>query len=128
MKSGLENERAFRRKRLVLDDYATRSTIMTSNRPLEDWGMLISDVPSATAILDRFLHHAELISITGRSYRLQHREGSSEPLANGSQPPAPRAVDDAPPSAPDNSKPAKAPSGIDQRKRRKNSQNQQEPT
>jgi DNA replication protein DnaC len=50
--------------------YETRSTMMTSNRPLEDWGKLIGDVPSATAILDRFLHHAEIIQITGKSYRL----------------------------------------------------------
>ncbi len=46
---------------------------MTSNRPLEDWGKLLGDVPSATAILDRFLHHAEIISITGRSYRLKDK-------------------------------------------------------
>ena len=44
-----------------------------SNRPLEDWGKLIGDVPSATAILDRFLHHAEIITITGKSYRLKNR-------------------------------------------------------
>ena len=44
-----------------------------SNRPLEDWGKLIGDVPSATAILDRFLHHAEIIQITGKSYRLRHQ-------------------------------------------------------
>ena len=56
---------------IIMRRYETRSTIMTSNRPLEDWGKLVGDVPSATAILDRFLHHAELISITGRSYRLQ---------------------------------------------------------
>ena len=37
---------------------------MTTNRPLEDWGKLLGDVPSATAILDRFLHRAELINIT----------------------------------------------------------------
>jgi DNA replication protein DnaC len=43
---------------------------MTSNRPLEDWGKLIGDVPAATAILDRFLQAAELIEITGKSYRL----------------------------------------------------------
>jgi DNA replication protein DnaC len=43
--------------------YETRSTMMTSNRPLEDWGKLIGDVPSATAILDRFLHHAEIVTI-----------------------------------------------------------------
>ncbi len=47
---------------------------MTSNRPLEDWGKLLGDVPSATAILDRFLHHAEILQITGRSYRLGNRE------------------------------------------------------
>ena len=45
---------------IILRRYETRSTIMTSNRPLEDWGKLIGDVPSATAILDRFLHHAEV--------------------------------------------------------------------
>jgi hypothetical protein len=38
---------------------------------LEDWGKLIGDAPAATAILDRFLQHAQIISITGRSYRLQ---------------------------------------------------------
>jgi hypothetical protein len=50
---------------------------MTSSRPLEDWGKLLGDVPSATAILDRFLHHAEIITITGRSYRLKDRTGDS---------------------------------------------------
>jgi hypothetical protein len=51
--------------------YENRSTIMTSNRPLEDWGKLLSDVPTAGAILDRFLHHAITIPITGRSYRVK---------------------------------------------------------
>jgi DNA replication protein DnaC len=58
---------------IILRRYETRSTMMTSNRPLEDWGKLLGDVPSATAILDRFLHHAEIISITGKSYRLKDR-------------------------------------------------------
>ena len=48
--------------------YENRSTIMTSNRPLEEWGKLLGDVPTA---LDRFLHHAQTIAITGRSYRLK---------------------------------------------------------
>ncbi len=61
---------------IILRRYETRSTIMTSNRPLEDWGKLIGDVPSATAILDRFLHHAETITITGKSYRLKTRSAS----------------------------------------------------
>ena len=43
-------------------------------RPLEDWGKLLSDVPAATAILDRFMHHAEVIDITGKSYRLRNRD------------------------------------------------------
>ena len=58
---------------IIMRRYETKSTIMTSNRPLEDWGKLLGDVPSATAILDRFLHHAEIITITGRSYRLKDR-------------------------------------------------------
>lgn len=58
---------------IIMRRYEMRSTMMTSNRPLEDWGKLIGDVPSATAILDRFLHHAELITITGKSYRLKGR-------------------------------------------------------
>ena len=58
---------------VVMRRYETRSTMMTSNRPLEDWGKLLGDVPSATAILDRFLHHAELVRMMGRSYRLRHR-------------------------------------------------------
>ena len=58
---------------IIMRRYENKSTIMTSNRPLEDWGKLIGDVPSATAILDRFLHHAEIIKITGRSYRLKDR-------------------------------------------------------
>ena len=66
--------------------YETRSTMMTSNRPLEDWGKLIGDVPSATAILDRFLHHAEIITMNGRSYRLRNRATGDQ--AGGGQNPA----------------------------------------
>jgi len=58
---------------IIMRRYETKSTMMTSNRPLEDWGKLLGDVPSATAILDRFLHHAEIITITGRSYRLKDK-------------------------------------------------------
>ena len=56
---------------VVMRRYENRSTIMTSNRPIEEWGKLLGDVPSASAILDRFLHHAQTIAITGRSYRLK---------------------------------------------------------
>ena len=63
---------------IIMRRNQVRSTIMTSNRPLEDWGKLIGDVPAATAILDRFLHNAEVIAITGRSYRLRNRGEPSE--------------------------------------------------
>jgi DNA replication protein DnaC len=56
---------------IIMRRYETKSTIMTSNRPTEDWGKLLQDVPTASAILDRFLHHAQLIPITGQSYRLK---------------------------------------------------------
>jgi DNA replication protein DnaC len=61
---------------VIMRRYETRSTIMTSNRPLEDWGKLLQDVPTAGAILDRFLHHAQVIAITGRSYRLKDAAGA----------------------------------------------------
>jgi len=63
---------------IIMRRYEKRSTMMTSNRPLEDWGKLIGDVPAATAILDRFLHHAEIIEITGKSYRLRQQARQKE--------------------------------------------------
>ena len=57
---------------IIMRRHENRSTMMTSNRPLEDWAKLIGDVPAATAILDRFLQHATIIQITGKSYRLRH--------------------------------------------------------
>jgi DNA replication protein DnaC len=56
---------------IIMRRYENRSTMMTSNRPIEKWGKLLSDVAAAGAILDRLLHHAEIIPINGRSYRLQ---------------------------------------------------------
>jgi DNA replication protein DnaC len=71
---------------VVMRRYETRSTMMTSNRPLEDWGKLLGDAPGASAILDRFLHHAELVQMTGRSYRLRHHSASTSEEAQDSKP------------------------------------------
>jgi DNA replication protein DnaC len=78
---------------VVMRRYENRSTIMTSNRPLEEWGKLLNDVPTAGAILDRFLHHAQVIAITGKSYRVKDvpaaanaenkKRKSNEPLTAG---------------------------------------------
>jgi DNA replication protein DnaC len=55
---------------IILRRHEVRSTIMTSNRPVDEWGKLLGDVPAAGAILDRLLHRAEVIAINGRSHRL----------------------------------------------------------
>jgi hypothetical protein len=58
---------------------------MTSNRPLEEWGKLLSEVPNAGAILDRFLRHATTIAITGRRYRMKDAPVINAPAANAKQ-------------------------------------------
>lgn len=58
--------------------HETASTVITTNRPTQDWGVFLGDVPAATAILDRFLAHAEIIQMVGKSYRLRTRM-KSEP-------------------------------------------------
>jgi len=63
---------------IIMRRHELRSTMMTSNRPLQDWGKLIGDVPAATAILDRFLQSATLIEITGRSYRLRDQAAARQ--------------------------------------------------
>ena len=71
---------------IIMRRHELRSTMMTSNRPLEDWGKLIGDVPAATAILDRFLESAEVIQITGRSFRLRGHQADKTPVASEEQP------------------------------------------
>ena len=63
---------------IVMRRYEVKSTLMTSNRPLEEWGKLIGDVPAATAILDRFLHHAQIVRIAGKSYRMRNQACAKE--------------------------------------------------
>ena len=83
---------------VVMRRYENRSTIMTSNRPMEDWGKLLGDVPTAGAILDRFLHHAQTIAITGTqlppqrpSAGGQQRRRRTNPSPTNLRPPGPRA-------------------------------------
>jgi DNA replication protein DnaC len=68
---------------IIVRRHQNRSTLMTSNRPIEEWGQLLGDVPAATAILDRFLQQAEIIQITGRSYRLRHHKASENENNSG---------------------------------------------
>lgn len=77
---------------IIMRRHEVRSTLMTSNRPLEDWGKLIGDVAAATAILDRFLQSAEIIEFKGRSYRLSQRENRARTTAE--QTPTPDEADE----------------------------------
>lgn len=52
--------------------YQKSSTIIATNRPIEDWGKVFGDNATASAILDRFLENVNLIKIKGRSYRLRN--------------------------------------------------------
>ena len=97
---------------IIMRRYETRSTMMTSNRPLEDWGKLVGDVPSATAILDRFLHHAEIVSITGKSYRLRNQAANGNAPDESSKP-----EDDSKPAIPPAG--SNAPSGVTKRSKNK---------
>ena len=57
---------------IILDRYTKRkSTLITSNRPIEDWGRLLKDNASSSAILDRLLHRGHLLQFEGKSYRLK---------------------------------------------------------
>ena len=52
------------------------STIITTNRPTQDWATFLGDVPATTAILDRFLAHAETIKMQGKSYRIGRKSAA----------------------------------------------------
>ncbi len=70
---GLNRDQSQRLFELVAERYERGSIIVTSNRSFTEWGQLLGDEVLATALLDRLLHHAEVIAITGRSYRLKDR-------------------------------------------------------
>lgn len=57
---------------IVVNRYkARKSTVVTSNRIIEDWGKCLGDNAVASAILDRLLHHGEFLKFEGKSYRLK---------------------------------------------------------
>jgi DNA replication protein DnaC len=58
---------------LVTARYEHGSILLTSNTVFSDWGHLLGDEVLATALLDRLLHHAEVLAINGNSYRMKDR-------------------------------------------------------
>ncbi len=54
---------------IVMRRYERASTLLTSNRPVEDWGKLLGDVAAVSAMLDRLLHHGHILKCGPRSWR-----------------------------------------------------------
>jgi DNA replication protein DnaC len=54
---------------IVMRRYERASTLLTSNRPVEDWGKLLGDTAAITAMLDRLLHHAHVLTCGPKSWR-----------------------------------------------------------
>lgn len=56
---------------IIMRRYERASTLLTSNRPVEDWGKLLADVAAVTAMLDRLLHHGHVLKCGPRSWRMK---------------------------------------------------------
>lgn len=54
--------------------YEFRPTILTTNQPFSKWTDVFGDAVIANAIIDRLVHHCEVIKITGNSYRIKGRK------------------------------------------------------
>jgi DNA replication protein DnaC len=54
---------------VIMRRYERASTVLTSNRPVDDWGKLLGDTAAVTALLDRLLHHAHILKCGPRSWR-----------------------------------------------------------
>lgn len=62
--------------------YERASVIVTSNKPFSQWGDVFGDDTVAAAMIDRLVHHAEIVPIKGDSYRLKNRDlGRTPPAA-----------------------------------------------
>ena len=68
---------------LVSARYERASLIVTSNKPFSAWGEIFGDDAVAVAMIDRLVHHAEILSLKGDSYRLQGKDLGARP---GAQP------------------------------------------
>lgn len=59
---------------IIMRRYEKTSTIITSNRPVDDWGKMLGDTAAVTAMLDRILHHGHVIKCGPRSWRTKHMD------------------------------------------------------
>ena len=64
---------------LVSRRYERASLIVTSNKPFSAWGEIFGDDVVAAAMIDRLVHHAEILALKGDSYRLRDRDLARTP-------------------------------------------------
>src|SRR5436309_10945449 len=70
---------------IIMRRYERASTLLTSNRPVEDWGKLLSDVAAVTAMLDRILHHGHVLKCgLRRNSRNRQSRRSAHPTREAS--------------------------------------------
>ena len=67
---------------LVSSRYERASLIVTSNKPFSGWGDIFGDEVTAAAMIDRLVHHAEILALKGDSYRLKDRDLARAPVEN----------------------------------------------
>jgi DNA replication protein DnaC len=70
---------------LISARYERASVIVTSNKPFGRWGEVFGDDVVAAAMIDRLVHHADVISLKGESYRLKDRDLGRVPAAKRSE-------------------------------------------
>jgi DNA replication protein DnaC len=70
---------------LVSSRYERASLIVTSNKPFGRWGEVFGDDVVAAAMIDRLVHHAEVVALKGDSYRLKDRDLGRVPAATGTK-------------------------------------------
>ena len=83
---------------LISRRYEQKSTLITTNRPFAEWGEVFPGAACVVSLIDRLLHHAEIIAIEGDSYRLKEAKERSEqrlkartsPRPKGAEPTAPQ--------------------------------------
>lgn len=71
---------------VVTRRYETRSVVLTTNLPFSDWPTIFPNAGSAIALIDRLVHHAEIIPIEGESYRRRVAEATRKPARPASHP------------------------------------------
>jgi DNA replication protein DnaC len=78
---------------IVSRRYEAKSTLITTNRPFAEWGEVFPNAACVVSLVDRLVHHAEIIAIQGDSYRLKEAKERSEQRLKARTPPRPKGTE-----------------------------------